>query len=78
MKGRYVLEVRRKGITFRLVLERQVTVITGGSGTGKTSFINTCRMLVDGSNSKVKSIYKDRYFGRQEEQIGGTEHVLFL
>lgn len=43
MKGRVNVSVKNKHISFNLVLERNITIITGDSGTGKTKLINMIR-----------------------------------
>ena len=45
MKGRVNVSVKNKHISFNLVLERNITIITGDSGTGKTKLINMIRKL---------------------------------
>ena len=44
MKGKIPFSIRNRRITFKLELERNVTIITGDSGTGKTKLINMVRM----------------------------------
>ncbi|MDE6035922.1 MAG: hypothetical protein K2G36_08450 [Ruminococcus sp.] len=43
MKGKIKIYVKNSHITFSFILERNVTVITGDSGTGKTKLINMVR-----------------------------------
>jgi len=43
MKGKYEIEISNRRMTFQLEIERNVTVIKGNSGTGKTTLI---RMLL--------------------------------
>ncbi|MBQ5988810.1 MAG: Fis family transcriptional regulator [Oscillospiraceae bacterium] len=45
MKGKVSLTVKNRHITFKLDLERNITIITGDSGTGKTKLINMVRMF---------------------------------
>ena len=44
MKGKISVSVKNRHITFRFELERNVTILTGDSGTGKTRLINMVRM----------------------------------
>lgn len=39
MRGKIKIYVKNRHITFSFILERNVTVITGDSGTGKTKLI---------------------------------------
>lgn len=43
MKGKVKVSVKNKHIHFSFVLERNVTILTGDSGTGKTKLINMIR-----------------------------------
>lgn len=43
MKGKILFSVKNRHIAFKLSLERNVTIITGDSGTGKTKLINMVR-----------------------------------
>lgn len=42
MKGRYVLKVSNALVSYEIVLERQITILKGDSGIGKTTFVNLC------------------------------------
>lgn len=54
MKGKISFSAKNRHIIFRLELERNVTVITGDSGTGKTKLINMVRAYsLEGKNSGV-------------------------
>lgn len=54
MKGKVAFSVKNKHISFRFGLERNITVITGDSGTGKTKLINMVRAYSEeGKNSGV-------------------------
>lgn len=44
MKGKLSFSIQNRHITFKFELERNITVITGDSGTGKTKLINMVRM----------------------------------
>ncbi len=44
MKGKISFSIQNRHIAFKLDLERNVTIITGDSGTGKTKLINMVRM----------------------------------
>lgn len=45
MTGKIKLSVKNRHITFNLELERNVTIITGDSGTGKTKLVNMIRLF---------------------------------
>lgn len=54
MKGKISLSIKNKHISFKIELERNLTVITGDSGTGKTKLINMIRAYsLEGKNSGV-------------------------
>lgn len=42
MKGRYVLKVSDTFVSYEIVLERQITILKGDSGIGKSTFVNLC------------------------------------
>lgn len=44
MKGKISFSIRNKHIAFKFDLERNITIITGDSGTGKTKLVNMVRM----------------------------------
>lgn len=44
MKGKISISIQNRHIAFKFELERNVTVLTGDSGTGKTKLINMVRM----------------------------------
>ncbi len=43
MKGKISFHIKNRQIAFKLVLERNITILTGYSGTGKTKLINMVR-----------------------------------
>ncbi len=43
MKGKFKISVKNRFISFNFTLERNVTILTGDSGTGKTKLINMVR-----------------------------------
>lgn len=47
MKGKISFSIKNRHIAFRLDLERNVTILTGASGTGKTKLINMVRMFAE-------------------------------
>lgn len=54
MKGKIKVSVENRFISFKLTLERNITVITGDSGTGKTKLINMVRGFAElGKSSGV-------------------------
>lgn len=57
MIGKYILDVNDGNVHYRLVLERQITIITGNSGTGKTSFYNLIydRVFRDNKGISIES-----------------------
>lgn len=44
MKGKISFSIRNRHIAFKFDLERNITIITGDSGTGKTKLVNMVRM----------------------------------
>lgn len=55
MKGIFNVQVRGKNIVYNLVLRRNITIIRGDSGTGKTSLVNCIRDFTqEGKESGVK------------------------
>lgn len=54
MKGSIKVSVKNRHISFKLLLERNITIITGDSGTGKTKLINMIRdYAAEGKSSGV-------------------------
>ena len=54
MRGKILVAVKNRHISFKLELERNVTIITGDSGTGKTKLINMVRAYsAEGKSSGV-------------------------
>ena len=43
MRGKIKIQIKNRHITFNFTLERNVTILTGDSGTGKTKLINMVR-----------------------------------
>jgi predicted ATPase len=53
MKGKYTVIIYDKRIRYELTLERQVTVIKGDSGTGKSTLVRMVRSAVEDERSNV-------------------------
>lgn len=54
MKGKIKITIKNKHITFQIVLDRNITILTGDSGTGKTKLINMVRSYAElGKSSGV-------------------------
>lgn len=54
MKGKIKITIKNKHITFQIVLDRNITILTGDSGTGKTKLINMVRSFAElGKSSGV-------------------------
>ena len=54
MKGSYTIKVYNHRVTFTLEIERNITVITGNSATGKTTLIDSISAYEElGSKSGV-------------------------
>ena len=54
MKGKIAFAIKNRHIAFRFDLERNVTILTGDSGTGKTKLINMVRMYAsEGKKSGI-------------------------
>ncbi len=51
MKGKYSIKVSNKRISFELIVERNITIIRGNSGTGKSTLIN----MINDYNREGKS-----------------------
>lgn len=43
MKGKVKIAVKNRNVSFNFTLERNITILTGDSGTGKTKLINMIR-----------------------------------
>ena len=41
MKGSYTVKVHNKRVSFTIELERNITIISGNSATGKTTLVNS-------------------------------------
>ena len=51
MKGKISISIQNRHIAFKFELERNVTILTGDSGTGKTKLINMVRMYSTEGNA---------------------------
>ena len=51
MRGSYYIKIRNRHIAYDLVIERNITIIKGDSGTGKTNLIKMLRSYLDRGNS---------------------------
>ena len=60
MRGKIKIYVKNNQITFSFTLERNVTVITGDSGTGKTKLINMVRNYSDHGKSSGVTLRCDK------------------
>lgn len=84
MKGKMRIYVKNRHITFSFTLERNVTVITGDSGTGKTKLINMVRDYSELGKSSGVTLRCDKTCivleGRNWEQILADTHnsVVFI
>ncbi|MDE5884703.1 MAG: hypothetical protein K2H29_06470 [Oscillospiraceae bacterium] len=84
MRGKIKIYVKNKHITFSFTLERNVTVITGDSGTGKTKLINMVRHYSELGKSSGVTLRCDKTCivleGRNWEQILADTHnnVVFV
>lgn len=54
MKGKYILEVYNKKLKYVLELNRNITIIKGNSGTGKTTL---CNMLRSSQNRRGGGVH---------------------
>lgn len=84
MKGKIKICVKNRHITFSFTLERNITVITGDSGTGKTKLINMVRHYSELGKSSGVTLRCDKTCivleGRNWEQILDDTHnsVVFV
>lgn len=84
MRGKIKIYVKNKHITFSFTLERNVTVITGDSGTGKTKLINMVRNYSELGKSSGVTLRCDKICivleGRNWEQVLADTHnsVVFV
>lgn len=84
MRGKIKIYVKNRHITFSFTLERNVTVITGDSGTGKTKLINMVRDYSELGRSSGVNLRCDKTYivleGRNWEQILADTHnsVVFV
>lgn len=84
MQGKIKISVRNKHIHFQFTLERNVTILTGDSGTGKTKLINMIRNYADlGKSSGVTLtcekpciVLAGKNWERDLEQI--SESIVFV
>lgn len=78
MRGKIKISVKNKHITFSLTLERNVTVLTGDSGTGKSKLINMIRNYAKFGKSSGVTLRCDRpcivLEGKAWEQILEETH----
>ncbi len=84
MRGKIKIYVKNKQITFSFTLERNVTVITGDSGTGKTKLINMVRNYSELGKSSGVTLRCNKTCivleGRSWEQVLADTHnsVVFV
>lgn len=84
MRGKIKIYVKNRHITFSFTLERNVTVITGDSGTGKTKLINMVRDYSELGKSSGVTLRCDKTCivleGRNWEQVLDDTHnsVVFV
>lgn len=84
MKGKIKIYVKNRHITFHFILERNVTVITGDSGTGKTKLINMIRDYSELGKSSGVTLRCDKpctvLEGRSWEKILDDTHdsIIFV
>lgn len=84
MRGKIKIYVKNRHITFSFTLERNITVITGDSGTGKTKLINMVRDYSELGKSSGVTLRCDKTCivleGRNWEQILNDTHnsVVFV
>ncbi len=84
MRGKIKIYVKNRHITFSFTLERNVTVITGDSGTGKTKLINMVRDYSELGRSSGVNLRCDKTCivleGRNWEQVLADTHnsVVFV
>ncbi|MDE6678767.1 MAG: hypothetical protein K2K02_06980, partial [Ruminococcus sp.] len=84
MRGKIKIYVKNNQITFSFTLERNVTVITGDSGTGKTKLINMVRNYSELGKSSGVTLRCDKpcivLEGRNWEQVLADTHnrVVFI
>lgn len=45
MKGKYTIKLQSNNVDYEITVERNITVIRGDSGTGKTTFVKKARKL---------------------------------
>ena len=60
MKGKIAVSVKNRHISFKLNLERNITIITGDSGTGKTKLINMVRAYSEEGKSSGVTLKCDK------------------
>lgn len=58
MKGTYTFKIEDDYISYEFVLERQITILKGDSGTGKSSFVRMCEAVSTG-NKAIRCNYPD-------------------
>ena len=60
MKGKISFSIRNRHIAFKFDLERNITIITGDSGTGKTKLVNMVRMYASEGNASGVTLTCER------------------
>lgn len=59
MKGRYLIKIENNRLHYTLALERNITIIQGNSGTGKTTLVSMVNDYIMGDDSISCSISQD-------------------
>lgn len=60
MKGKISFSIKNRHIAFKFDLERNITIITGDSGTGKTKLVNMVRMYASEGKASGVTLTCDR------------------
>ena len=66
MTGEYTLKVRNKRISFEIKIKQSVIIISGDSGSGKTTFIN---MLENALSGSVTGVFLDTNYDKNKIEV---------
>lgn len=58
MKGKYTIKLQSNNVDYEITVERNITVIRGDSGTGKTTFVKKLESYVTNKIAGIKSDIK--------------------
>lgn len=76
MLGKYSIEVKNKRISFAITVKRNMTIIRGFSGTGKSTFINMLETALNGGVTGIS--LESNYDPKKIEVIRNEKQLQYI